>query len=86
MSMADLLETLSQRVGSAVELIHELRNRVAALEGDLEVVSAATEAAPSPHTEDVSSLREEIERLRRERHEVRERIQALIREFDKVSW
>jgi FtsZ-binding cell division protein ZapB len=84
--MLDLLDTLAQRVGSAVELIQRLRDRVAALERDLEVANRAPQACTAPQSEELSSLREEIERLQGERHKVRERIRALIREFDKVSW
>jgi len=86
--MSDTLDILQQRIGAAVGLIEKLRGRVAQLERELEVVQT-TPTAPAvsqaSQAEETCDPPGELERLRRERREVRERIRALIKEFDKVT-
>ena len=86
--MSDTLDILQQRIGAAVGLIEKLRGRVAQLERELEVVQTTPTAPAVSQTsqaEETCAPPGELERLRRERREVRERIRALIKEFDKVT-
>ena len=69
-------------------MIEKLRGRVAQLERELEVVQTTPTAPAVSQTsqaEETCAPPGELERLRRERREVRDRIRALIKDFDKVT-
>lgn len=92
--MNPVLDQLEERVSAVATLVMSLRAEVAELERRLAArpVAAAPSlplpqpAAPLQPCAGEESLREEIALLRAEREVVRERIGALIREIDQVSW
>lgn len=91
--MQGIVDILERRVAAAVALIGTLREKTAALERELADApvgaSAAKHAAASggaPPDRPCDQTAAELERLRAERAVVRERVRALIREIDRVSW
>jgi hypothetical protein len=85
MTMREVVDILETRVAAAAGLIAALREKTAGLERDLAAATAHECAAEAPPPCDPAVLRE-LERLRAERAEIRERIRGLIREIDRVSW
>lgn len=83
--MREIVDILERRVAAALDLIGSLRDKAVALERELANAHARAAAAAPPAAAD-PALVEELQRLRAERAMVRERVRALIREIDRVSW
>lgn len=86
--MTNQLQRLEERVAAAAALIAHLRSEVARLEA--RTTEAPSPPHPSSETEPAADalrpLREELSRLHAERIVVRDRVRALIREIDAVTW
>ena len=85
--MAATIDLLEERVNAVSDLVRNLRREVARLER--EIAERPGHPSPLAAARGVSpdaQLVEEISRLRAERSVVRERIRALIKEIDQVSW
>ena len=83
----DALGSLEERIHRTVELVNSLKaERDAALE-ELAAAKNAIEdlAAAKKSAAEASNLRQEIERMRAERKQVRLRIEKLMAQMDQVS-
>lgn len=85
--MSNVVDTLEKSVVAAVSVIADLRNHVARLEKELashrDELRRGADAPPLPLRDPEAAV--ELERLRGERVEIRERIRELLKEIDQVN-
>jgi uncharacterized coiled-coil DUF342 family protein len=78
---SDDFHALEQRIYRTIELLKEAREARTAAEREVARVRQQTGA----HTEELESLRREVVSLRREREEVRGRVERMLKHIDSLT-